>query len=474
MKVKLAPIACFSALLVLSACATQPEAPDRGRSAGVTDMDAARLKRLGKKFQEAGEWQTSMQFYSQAVQEDPKDPDIHAAIGRNFFEMRARDAARQSLERALALDPYHDEALITLAALSIGDHAPQKTLELLDRLHKKGRGTAQSYNLAAIAHDLMGQPLMARKAYAEGLVRSPDNPDIMSNMALSLAISGEFDAAKDILGSLSERASAANKNEGGAPSNAAQENLALVVAMEGNAEEAGLIASQVMSVGQVKVNQPFYDRLAYLAPQDRAQAVFLGQLPQQEDSVAEAIIAEDTEEEAKTADQDAAVVVVELADDLGTQETPPISSANLEDMATVSDKVDQTLVKQDRAGPEQMAEAPIAPTPSAADESVIDTTDEETGDEEIPGYHLQLGSFSSEARLQRGWESVKSLKVLSSFVPLFEQARSNDGEEVWRLLIGPVSGYSAGRDICDVLQKAKAACVVLPEKSDVETLALED
>ncbi|GAK32846.1 putative PEP-CTERM system TPR-repeat lipoprotein [alpha proteobacterium Q-1] len=417
--------------LMAGGCASQSARMDRdeGVRAGIDDMNAPRLKRLGDRFQKAGDLQSALQFYRQAQLKAPNDPDIDTALGEIFLAIGERERARTALEQALLKKPDHEAATLALAGLLIGDGQFDRSEKLILKLHDAGRDSARSYNLLAVSLDLKAQHDAARLAYAEGLLRAPDDADILSNLALSMALSGEYAAARDLL-------QATDRPE--ANSRVVDENLALIAAMEGRPDEAQRLAVKALNAEQARRNAPFYARLGDLSGRALASAVFLGQLPY-DDGAKEAASPEIDRSETDRSEID----------------SPEINGS--------------AEVKLDPP----KKPVPIAPEkkPEPAPASVKPA---KTTSEAVPEYHLQLGTFSSLERVEKAWSLVNALPTLAGFKPYYAEGRFKDLKTVWRLLTGPVKGYSAGKAICAELHEQSAECTVMPFVENLKPLEVTE
>lgn len=425
----LKPFVISLAMIGIVACSSSP--PDEGRSGAIPldRMETSGLERIATRFKEAGEPLTALKFYMEALQREPDNARLHVEAGELNLALGERAKAQTHFERALAIEPLEARAVTRLAGLYISDGNAQKANSLLADLHDHDEGTTYSLNLQAVALDLLGRSFDARRVYAKALQMAPDDAYIMSNMALSMAIAGEFSAARDMLEELAGKES---------DSSFAYENLALITAMAGQPEDAMMIAVKHMDPELARANREFYERLATITPTDRAQAIFLGHLPP---------------------------IIADAPSGGGTEEAAFNSADNL-------NPADDALGIQDIDGEipgEEVvpdAEAENAPVSNVA-EVVADA---------IPSYHLQLGSFDSPQRLIRGWNELKDMSALEGFSPYYEKARSAENDPTLRLLVGPFQGYSAAKAICESLiaERKTAGCVILPQRTDVILLEPKD
>lgn len=421
-------------LLSAAACAPAP-ALERNGATSIERLDADGLSRVAERLERTGDMRGALSFYLQAVEKRSDDPTILAAVGRIYVTVGERQRAGQFWRQTLVFDPNNGEALIGLAENAIREGSGAEAIDLIDRLHRVAPATARSYNLQAIALDLGGDHLAARRAYAEALLRAPDDPDILSNMALSMALAGEYEAAQDILGSLAEGANEVT---------AAHENLALVAALQDRTDEAVTLAAMAMPAETARANKPFYQRLASLDGLDKARAVFLGILPPEAEQPAAAAPEPESPPVAREtpATGAAAVAAGSPAAEEETKEEAPVERAR------EPDPVDEP----DESVSGGIGSAPAAPTAAA-----------------LPDYHLQLGAFSSLDRLRRGWTALGALAEAEGLSAFYDSVELDEGV-LYRLITGPVTGYSRGREVCRKIAEAGGACVVTPFRPSLQPL----
>lgn len=414
------------ALLALASCAAPRGGTDPQGVRGFDSLDVAGLMRLAGNFERSGDYESAIGFYVRAMRKAPDDAEIPAALGNLFLERGDLTQAEPLYLRARALDPENLQATAGLARLYVSSDRPDEALALLAPLHAAGRGTAGSFNSAAVAHDLRGEHEAARLFYTRALLETPEDTDILSNLALSMAVAGEYAAAHDLLDGLAERPGQVET---------AMENRSLVLALEGRTGEAEDLARRVQPEETVRLNRLFYRALPNLdSGPARARAVFLGRLPDtMPEPVQQAVLA---------------------------PETPPAAEV----FAPPVEKADAAPV----AVNEDLPVEPAAPVASAM--PVIVEADADAA-ARIPAYHLQLGSFSDEERARKGWELYARQDVLSDLGASIEPIAGGQGAPLHRLLAGPVTGYSAAQAVCRALAEAEIPCLVIPERPDAVALA---
>ena len=131
-----------------------------------------------------------------------------------------------------------------------------------------GAPTAEIARDRGLAYDMIGDPRRAQQDYALALRRG-DDPEVRRRMALSLAISGQRDAALRMIDDQLRR-----------HDRAAWRTQAFVLALTGDARRRRRHrASRMMPAGAAQAMAPFFARLAALSPAQKAMAVHFGHFP---------------------------------------------------------------------------------------------------------------------------------------------------------------------------------------------------
>ncbi|HMG48505.1 MAG TPA: tetratricopeptide repeat protein [Allosphingosinicella sp.] len=180
-----------------------------------------------------GDGEAALGFFARADEISPGDARVKAGMGSALVQMERADQALTLFSQALALGAPEIEIA--------GD-----------------RG---------LAHDMLGDPRRAQQDYALALRRRAD-PEIERRLALSLAISGQREAALRVIdGQLRRRDRAAWRTQ------------AFVLALTGDARGAEDTAGRMMPAANAQEMAPFFARLPSLSPAQKAAAVHFGRFP---------------------------------------------------------------------------------------------------------------------------------------------------------------------------------------------------
>jgi len=246
------------------------------------DIDEGGLLRMAERLEASGDYANALQFYSDAAERNPANPEPWLGMGRIFAAGGAPAQATQAFGAAFDLDPNNADSARRYARGLLAEERAAEALSALNRHLEKNPPDAELLNLLGIADDLALHPEAAEKAYREGLALTrPDGPwfdSLTGNLALSLAAANRISEAILIL---NPRVGDMRQGSSGVTPAQSQhrQNLALVYALSGNAESALEVAKSALPSAEAERNRDFYARLPALTGYDRVRAVFLGKLP---------------------------------------------------------------------------------------------------------------------------------------------------------------------------------------------------
>ena len=231
-----------AAVLVVSACA--PMAHRDGTVGG----DSATMVRVGDAAREAGDPTVALPLYQRAHRLDPQNTTAIIRIAETFNQIGAYNEAGDAWSSVLHLEPRNFDALVgygnTLTALQ----QPLLALEYFERAQELDQSAAL-FNGMGVAHDMLGNAVQAQDAYRSGLAIDPGSLRLSNNLGLSLALSGEFTEAIEILEAVVELPGAGIGH---------RQNLALAYGLAGFSERAEIVGRQDLDDLSLQRNLTFY------------------------------------------------------------------------------------------------------------------------------------------------------------------------------------------------------------------------
>ncbi len=186
--------------------------------------------------------------------------DVNAAIAYSsaLRKIRSNEEAVKVMTRTANANPEHPQANIEAGKTLVEAGRAFEAVRYLEKSVELAPQDWRAFSAFGVALDQIGEHKLARTKYDMALVFAPDSPMILNNKALSYALDGDLDQAKQVL-----RHAATTR---GADARIRQ-NLALVLAMKGEMREAERlarsdlppqIADQNIDYFRALVKQPAY------------------------------------------------------------------------------------------------------------------------------------------------------------------------------------------------------------------------
>lgn len=417
---------CLTALAV-AACAQErlPQLPSAQRSKEPTipnDADAQTFLRMGDRLRSQGAFKAATTMYKRAIKLEPQDATAYARLGDLAWQGGQLNAASQLYATALQLDQTNPDALLGRArALALASETDASMLLVNDLIQTHGP-SYQALALKAMLFDLDGDHASAQTLFLSAIDRKPNDPTLLSSLAYSNALEGEYRAAVDILRGLGEQqATAAN----------AQYALADVYALSGQTGVAMELRKAAASGAEVNAaDRVFLSRLAGLTPQEQARALYFRELPKLDPQSP------------------------------GTQNAQATTQPDL-------------VVEQipEPAAP-QVAEATIPPlTPAQLPDEKPVVQDAQP--DEPKSLWVQMASFQSREALEIAWYQISRAHpdVAKRLAPAVETVDLKDKGTFHRLYAGGYDDKATAKDVCDALRGAGLGCVIVAGTRETMTLA---
>ncbi len=242
---------------LMAGCAPDPLARSvhlGGGSVVAPTTKAASLARVAASSLATGDLATAASLYRQAHRLDPENGDYLIGLGRTLAKLGQFEEAAEAFERATARAPNNVDAKHGYGNALIALDRPSSALSQFEAALAL-REQARSYNGIGVAHDMMGDHVAAEAHYRTALVLEPGNLTARNNLALSLAVTGNFAEAIAILrrAITDPRAGARHRL-----------NLALVYGLAGENAAAAAIARIDLDEESVMRNLAYYQTLRAL------------------------------------------------------------------------------------------------------------------------------------------------------------------------------------------------------------------
>ncbi len=203
----------FALSLALIGCEDIPWNPDRwgldhidvlavnGRD-GDAPMDYDTLMRIGAAARASGDLPNALSLYRRAGSLESHPPAPFIAIGNTLLEMGQADEAIIAFNSALSREERNPEALRGVARAYLKTARPELAGQPLALAFEGTPNDPKLLMLIGVADDFVDQHGEAQARYRRGLEIAPGDPGLTLNLALSLALTGDYDQAIARLGPL--------------------------------------------------------------------------------------------------------------------------------------------------------------------------------------------------------------------------------------------------------------------------------
>jgi Flp pilus assembly protein TadD len=222
------------------------------------------LMRIGAAAHAGGDYATAVGVYRKAAEVEGWIAAPLVAAGNTLVEMGKPDEGIVSYNQALNRAAHDPEALRGLARAYLMTGKPELAGQPLQVAYKDTPDDPKLLQLIGVADDFAGQHEEAQARYRRGLELLPGDPALSLNLALSLALTGNYPEAIGILRPLAT-----------APTSSPRERLtlALIYGLQGDTKSAEKMARLDLDVEGVRRNLAYYESLRQLSPEVRQRAI---------------------------------------------------------------------------------------------------------------------------------------------------------------------------------------------------------
>jgi Flp pilus assembly protein TadD len=261
-------LAASAAVLGLTGCWTSPQHLDvlsvDGRDGGGVVPSYESLMRIGAAARNGGDLANAVGVYRRASEVDPLNPAPLVAVGDTLLEMGSVNEAIVAYNNALLRGGENPSALLGLAKAYLKTGKPALAMEPLSKAYALNPDNPKVVLLLGVTKDLTGERREAQAWYRRGLELAPGDQALTVDLALSLALSGDYSTSIAVLQPIAI-----------GPRGSAQERqtLALIYGLRGNATEAARLNRIDLDDASTEHNLAYYATLRALAPEARTRAI---------------------------------------------------------------------------------------------------------------------------------------------------------------------------------------------------------
>lgn len=192
-------------------------------------------------------------FWARETEINPGDPIAGARLAQALRELGQHERAAEAAQSVLMIQPDNVEAMLEVGRAHIARGQAFYGIEALERARVIAPGDWRPRSLLGVAYRQVRRPADAQEAWAEALRLSPENPAVLSNMAMALVSDGDSVGAEPLLRRAAAQPQATLQM---------RQNLALVLGLNGRRAEAEQILRRHMPPDQADRNLDWLDSQA--------------------------------------------------------------------------------------------------------------------------------------------------------------------------------------------------------------------
>lgn len=168
-------------------------------------------------------------FWTDQAELNPMDPVAGVKAAQALRELGRFDQAAEMAGKVLLVQPANVEAMLEAGRAHIARGQAFYGIAALEGARNARPDDWRAWSLLGAAYEQVRRADDARAAWAQALALSPDNPDVLSNMAISAMTRGDTAGAEPLLRRAAAQPGASLK---------VRLNLAMVLGLTGNLAEA--------------------------------------------------------------------------------------------------------------------------------------------------------------------------------------------------------------------------------------------
>lgn len=168
-------------------------------------------------------------FWTEQAELNPMDPVAGVKAAQAMRELGRYQEAADMAERVLLVQPANVEAMLEVGRGHIARGQAFYGVGALEKARDANPRDWRAWSLLGTAYEQVRRSQDAQAAWAQALALSPDNPDVLTNMAISAMTRGDTAAAEPLLRRAAAQPGASLK---------VRLNLAMALGLNGKMDEA--------------------------------------------------------------------------------------------------------------------------------------------------------------------------------------------------------------------------------------------
>ena len=174
-------------------------------------------------------------FWAHEVEIDGRDVQAGVRLAASLRALGRNEEAAQTAQQMLVVDPDNQDAELEIARDFLAGGQGFFAIDHLKRLQAANAKDWRPLSLLGVAYEQVSRDADAETAWKQALVMSPNNPAVLSNLAMHVAARGDAAQAEGLLRQAAAQPAAGLQ---------VRQTLALVLGLEGKFAEAESITRQ--------------------------------------------------------------------------------------------------------------------------------------------------------------------------------------------------------------------------------------
>ena len=192
---------------------------------------------------------TQAKFWTAEYDKNPNEYEVALKYARVLRAIGSSPRSSEVAAQALAMKPGDAELSMIFAQAALDQGKPEDAAQALARAEREAQNDWRMLSIIGVTMDSLDQHTGAQDYYKRALIVSPDNPKILSNLALSYALDGKPTLAEETLRHAIQLPDADNR---------IKQNLIMVLGVQGKFEEAEKIAGPETPKMLVEANKDYF------------------------------------------------------------------------------------------------------------------------------------------------------------------------------------------------------------------------
>ena len=243
---------CVCAALMGCAVASTParEAQELAAQGPIVREQLLPVLRLARASRAAGDLASAINMYRTVLAGQPNDADLTIEYADTLQDAGAFDEAINAYEKANAATPPRLTALLGLGRVHLALDEADKAFAFAQSASALAPADARVLVMRGVALDMMGRHTEAQQSYRMAMKVKPLSVAVRNDLALSLALSGQYREAIDILTPMAKSTTAPPR---------IRQNLALVYGLMGDNARAAELSNVDLDKLSTQANLRFFD-----------------------------------------------------------------------------------------------------------------------------------------------------------------------------------------------------------------------